>query len=271
MHKSDDRPSTSGRPSLLSPEQQAEVDRQRVSSSDGTSAARVAGVETPARRRRLWPIAAALVVAAGVALWFTLDAEPEFVAAVPAPAAAPAPVSAPASAAIAAADALPPKPDEVKPEAEEVSTAAILDDAPKAASEPEARPKGDELAKLLAPTAVAATPAPVIKKAPAKPAPVKLAHKKPAAKVAEAAPRKKPAAPPEAEPAFDNDVSLLAALIAHSKAQAKKAPASEKLRQCKTLGSVAEAEQCRAKLCAGSARNDAECKGPAVAKVAKAA
>ena len=76
--------------------------------------------------------------------------------------------------------------------------------------------------------------------------------------------KKKAVAHPRAVAQTDSDVALLAALVAHSKATQPKRPSGirAKLLQCKTLGSVAEAEQCRARLCAGSARNSSECKAP---------
>ena len=78
--------------------------------------------------------------------------------------------------------------------------------------------------------------------------------------------KKKPAAPGKVA-TQDTDVALLAALVAHSKAtQPKLSPTEVKLRQCNKLGSVAEAEDCRAKLCAGSGGKEASCHSVPVAK-----
>jgi hypothetical protein len=159
-----------------------------------------------------------------------------------------------------------------------VSTAAILEDtqpaAQKAAPAADKKPADDELSKLLEPKAD--VPAHVaVKAAPKKPVLVaRAAHAKAAAKphtqtamtmnVEPVLAKKKPLAHPKAVVQPDSDVALLAALVAHSKATQPKRPTGigAKLLQCKTLGSVAEAEQCRARLCSGSAKNDSECKAP---------
>jgi hypothetical protein len=83
-----------------------------------------------------------------------------------------------------------------------------------------------------------------------------------------------------ATPEVDSDVALLAALVAHSKASQPKpqpvsrAPAADadahKLRQCKALDSVAEADACRARLCAGSAKTSAACRPASGAQVVDA-
>ena len=96
------------------------------------------------------------------------------------------------------------------------------------------------------------------------------AKKKEAARIAAANARKAQpkAAPAKAAPsaAMDDDVTLLAALVAHShRDNAARAAALNKLKQCKALAADA-AEQCRARLCAGSARNTAECKPPRIVK-----
>ncbi|PWF39399.1 hypothetical protein C7C56_027085 [Massilia glaciei] len=59
-----------------------------------------------------------------------------------------------------------------------------------------------------------------------------------------------------ANKAADNDVILLAALVSHGNRQSA---AARKLKQCGPKGS-AKAAECRARLCAGSARNEAACK-----------
>ena len=91
------------------------------------------------------------------------------------------------------------------------------------------------------------------------------ARKKEAARLASAkgAPAKA-AAQPSSQ--VDDDVTLLAALVAHShRENTARAAAARKLKQCKALGADA-AEQCRARLCAGSARDVAECKAPRIVK-----
>jgi hypothetical protein len=104
------------------------------------------------------------------------------------------------------------------------------------------------------------------KAAPAKPLPAKPAPgKEPGAKEV---PGK--AAPAKAAPG--DDASLLAALVAHSKeggasAASNPGAAPTSLRQCKQLN-AAEAEQCKVRLCAGSAKDDPQCKSLRVAKPA---
>lgn len=296
MQHSDERPPTSGRPSLLSSEQQAEADRHRILGAlDDKS-----GGAVRARPRFPWlagAVVAMLALSGGAAVWLSSEGEKEIVLA----------SSAPLPAAPADAAALVSEPPAANPQADDVSTAAILQDVPPAAGMPGApgaaadgskpgadeltslleRPSADSLPPALAAAAPAAKPAPnkdkpaprpAARPAPkkvviAKAAPVKTGSKtgakkdqKPAPGTAAAAPAKKKldAAPK----AVDTDVTLLAALVAHSKAtQPKKtSPASDKLRQCKKLASVAAADECRARLCASSARNEAECRAPRLAK-----
>jgi hypothetical protein len=273
LQHSDERPPTSGRPSLLSIDQQAEADRNRILSSlEGG-----AGTTAPGKARRgklPWIAATAVAVlalGAGSAVWLAGEGEKEIVLA----GTAPLPSTAAPAAPLASEPAV------AVPAADEVSTAAILEDVPvvvsKEALAAEKKQATDAMNKLLAPTPaprVAAKPAvkklPVVAKAaPAHAAPHPAAPAQPTAMASNIAPviTKKGAAHAKATPA-DTDVALLAALVAHSKATQQKRPtgAAAKLQQCKTLGSVAEAEQCRARLCAGSAKNEAECKAPSLAK-----
>lgn len=306
MQHSDERPPTSGRPSLLSSEQQVDADRHRIL---GALDDKSGPASMPGKRKYSW-LAAGLVavvaIGAGSAAWLSSEGEKEIVLANSAPLpATPAPAAPLAS-----------EPPAMNAEAEEVSTAAILQDVPgpePKAGATESNKGKDELTSLLekssdeagpltaevlapkaaaavaqaAPPLEAAKPAakPAVKPA-AKPAPKKVVvakaqtEKKPAKAAGQkatqkgsgktavaAAPAKKK---PEARKAQqqDTDVTLLAALVAHSKATAPKKPstAADKLRQCKTLGSVAEAEQCRAKLCTAGAKNEPECKAPRLAK-----
>lgn len=333
MQHSDDRPPASGRPSLLSAEQQGEADRQRILSGLETKPSlTTAGAQKARSGAVKWVAAGAAVLAltAGAGAWLVSEGEKEIVLAGTAPLpATPAPAAPLASEPVPAGAQI----------GEEVSTAAILQDTPVMAEKAPApapgaapsvpapsAPKGkptDELKSLLekglpAPAKRSAPPplvladaapyagapvkaAPVavpkakaVKSAPAKPAPVKAAPKpaavpdenaqasnvqpKPVKKTvvakadpkakAKSAPAKKKEAPSKASAKEDTDVALLAALVAHSKATQPKSASSAaaKLRQCKTLGSVADAEQCRTKLCAGSAKNEAECKPARVAK-----
>lgn len=130
----------------------------------------------------------------------------------------------------------------------------LLKGEARAPAKPAAREQKAVLAKEGAKKAV-----PLAKAAPAKAVPVKTAPVK-------TAPAK--AAPAKAAPA--DDASLLAALKAHSKeggtakaSNAGSAPTS--LKQCKQLN-AAQAEQCRVRLCAGSAKDDPQCRSLRVAK-----
>ena len=308
MQHNDDRPTTSGRPSLLSTEQQAEADRHRILGGLDDSPPGPNG----SKRKYSW-MAAALVavvaVGAGAAVWMAGESEaPIVLASSTALSATPAPAAPLASEQARPLDQTPPLPGVAgpsNPEAENVSTAAILEDAPVLAAEPLGpavkKAEEDELTKLLdQPAAADAAAKPMVKPVVAKleniPVPpiVKMADKPVAkktivAKPAEprqvakavakavpakaekhplvsAQPKKKNEVHPRAQ--VDSDVALLAALVAHTKAnQPKRASAAaEKLRQCMALGSASEAEACRARLCAASAKKEAECKAPRMAK-----
>lgn len=183
-------------------------------------------------------------------------------------------------------------PAQVAASESEVSAAAILGHgtpppAPAAASLKDmldapsvAKADGDELDKLLAGSA---SPMPAELKGDS-PAPAKPARREPAAAskesgkkaVATAKPAPaKVAIAPKAAPAKaapGDDASLLAALVAHSKeggggaaSNAGSAPTS--LRQCRQLN-AAQAEQCRVRLCADSAKDDPQCKSLRSAKPA---
>ncbi len=314
----DERQPTSGRPSLLSTEQQADADRNRKPGIlDGKPGA--ASGSMPGKRKYsllAGALVAVVAIGAGSAVWLSSEGEKEIVLAGSAPLpAAPAPAAPLAS-------------DLPAPEAEmdDVSTAAILEDAQPAEGKAAApalpvqaltpssdavlataqsdkstddltsmleRPsgavaapaKGAEIADLAGPAPAKPVPKPAAKP-PAKPAPkkpvlAKAAPAKTASKAtgqksgqksanksaaAAAAAKKKAQAQPK--PPQDTDVTLLAALVAHSKATAPKKTVTqaEKLRQCKKLGSESQADQCRARLCATSAKNEAQCKAARLAK-----
>ncbi|MES2017626.1 MAG: hypothetical protein V4484_14140 [Pseudomonadota bacterium] len=237
MQHSNERPQSPARPSLLSAEQQAEAGNPGILGGlDGQSGRVAAGAGKRRRGSVKWLASGAAVLAIGAAsmFWLSAEGEKEIVLAGTAP--------------------VPPM---AAPPAQEVSTAAILEDAPvlapAAAAVVAAKPDEDELRKFLS------------SKAPAKVAPQRMlakAHRLPAP------PRKKPVAHPKAVPPQDTDVALLAALVAHAKATQPTRPAgaAARLQQCKTLGSVAEAEQCRARLCAGHASKEDACKAQHLAK-----
>jgi hypothetical protein len=283
LQHSDERPPTSGRPSLLSLDQQAEADRHRILSGlENKPAASLGGKEKSRKGMVAWIAAGAAVLAlsAGAGMWLVSEGEKEIVLA----GTAPLPAT-PAPAAALATEA-----PMVRGTADDVSSAAILNDAPLIKSEPVAaadkKQADDELTKMLehGTPAAESKAAPVAPRAPARPVkPVRVAAKAPvkkpvvapreqASNVAPrprvvAAPAKKKAEAKVAAP-VDNDVALLAALVAHSKAtQPKSTGAAAKLRQCKSLDSVAEANQCRARVCAG-AKSAPECKSSSLGKAA---
>ena len=269
MQHSDERPQSSARPSLLSSEQQAEADRQRILSGlDGKPEGAGAAAEQARRAKLTWLAAGAALVAivAGSAVWLSGEDEIEIVRA----------GMAPLPSAAAPAVALASEPPMVA-EAEVVSSAIIVDDAPAIAAKSDDKAADEAMSKLLAPKAAAPVPvaakaAPKKRVAVAKAAPVNPVAKRRAhtAMAKNFAPtlKKKPVVHPKAVVQTDSDVALLAALVAHSKATQPKHPVgiAGKLQQCKTLGSVAQAEQCRARLCVGGAKSEAECKAPSLAK-----
>ena len=296
MQHSDERPSTSGRPSLLSLDQQAEADRHRILSGlENKPAATTVGAEKSRKGMVVWLTVGAVVLAlgAGAGVWLVGEGEKEIVLA----GTAPLPAT-PAPAAELASDA-----PTVRGTADDVSTAAILEEelAPETKPEPAsgAKHESDDLSKMLESGMPAVQPnagtvppmvmaggsaAPVVAAPPkaaapaaAKPvrpvakAPIKKVAPRPQASNVTPKPRPKPAVPvkkkAEAKPAapVDSDVALLAALVAHSKAtQPKSTGAAAKLRQCKSLSTVAEANQCRARICAG-AKSEPECKSSTLA------
>ncbi len=249
MQHSDEHPSIAGRPSLLSPDQQAEADRHRILSGLENNPEESAG-----RGRKgffAWLLAgvAVLALGAGAGLFLVSADEKEIVfAATPPLPAKPAP-------AVALATDIP----VVRGMADDVAAAAILYDGPvieSTAQAAEQKPGPDALADMLAPAVAQAPPATPAVARPAKAKPAARAVKptahavKPARVAAKAPPRKatsgkkkaeaKPAAP------IDTDVALLAAVVAHSKSTAPQGTgAATRLRQCKSLGTAAEAMQIR--------------------------
>lgn len=281
MQRPEDRPPKTGRPSLLSAEQQAEADRHRILSTlDGKTAAADKGAPAQGKKRRpmlLWGTAGVglIAAAAGALAWMDKELDDKTVsmsaAVLPAPSAPVA--SAPAAPALAAAAAASSAPAEA-----EVSTAAILNDAPAAPAESKL-PSLNEM--LSAPSPAAHTGQKTAQlaeqksehkpehksehKAEHKAEPVRLAQKAPAAEHKPKATEKARYKPVPA-PAPDSDVTLLAALMAHMQTPSKKAdsPAAQ-LKLCKQQNAAGE-EQCRVRLCAGAARNEPECKSPPIAK-----
>lgn len=260
MQRDDERPPSTGRPSLLSQQPPAGADRNSILNDMEKKPARAAAAPTAKPRNKAVlgaVVAGALALAVGGAVWMSGESEPEPALAHVAPAApitpapAVAPVAEPATATIVEETAA------VSPAADNTrSLKDMLNDTPAVP-----KPPRDELAEALARPHAAAKPKPKLaqaaesKKADKPQAkPVKLAQKaEPAAKV-----KAKAAAAP------DSDVALLAALMAHVQAgQPSKAPSTPayQLKQC-GLQNEAGAAQCRAHLCANAARKEPECKNP---------
>ncbi|NVM80131.1 outer membrane biosynthesis protein TonB [Duganella sp. SG902] len=263
MQGEEKRPSSSGRPSLLSSEPQADASHASILDGLERHPAAAAAVAKKRGRNKLalrGAIAGLLAVGAGVVAWVSLEPNPPLTL----PAATQASAPAVEKAVAAAASEVPPAPV--------VATAANIVEDPAAARPPvdntrslkdmlndtPAKPPKDELtAALEKPHA-----------APAKP---KLAeHKKvekPAKKPVQVA--KKAETKPKAAPQ-DSDVALLAALMTHVQAgKPSKEPSTPayQLKQCSRMNE-AGAAQCRQHLCATTARKEPECKQPAAVKTA---
>ena len=265
MQRKDDSPKPS-RPSLLTPAQQEEADRNRILSTleSGSGAAKPAAKR--GRSRLAWAgLGVALLgMAVGIGTYVTREsAHSEVMTSVAAASKDLPPASAPAPAAPAEVSA-----DEVLASA---APAAVINDdraaqqAPvkqeslsemlNAGGEPAAKPGHDVLSKALE-TPSAGAPAPA--KSAAKPVP--KPKPKPAAKETRKAPAE-PATTPEQE----SDIALLSALVAHAqaaeKAEAAKKPRlslKEQLAQCKKFGKTKAAE-CRARICEGRTKTG-DCK-----------
>ena len=278
MQSSEESSKRSARPSLLTPAQQAEADRNRILTKleHGKTAPRA-----PARRPRrplAWGAAGLLVLAVlgGAAFWMAddqPDAAPTVLAAAVAPARAVEPEPAPAAAihdeplaatpgngATAAATAAKPAPDDLRSALEEGATVIKLPAAKPAKADPDdlrsALEEGSAVKERPVPRTTASNPKVVVKPA-AKP--VAKTAAKPAAKPApKAAPRKEPA---RAKP--DSDVALLSALVAHSQATRGNSEGSralrEELKACKRLKG-SKARDCREEACLGQDRSVAACR-----------
>lgn len=290
MQSSQDGPAPPKRPSLLGSEQPEQSDNQRLLAGIEAGSKTQSKATKPPRRKAAWAVALLLLAGGGVAAWMNSGSDAP-VLAVATPVSAPA--EAPAAPPVVAAAS-----DTAAADTPDVSTAAILHDtsadedksaAPRALAQKSAV-KGDAEALTALLEEKQAAPAPKAKKSreetlAANRAAERAREKRLASrerlekKGAEKHPLARNVVAKKAAPAeVDSDVALLAALVAHSKASQAttrtSAPATtpdaRKLRQCKALSSVAEAEECRARLCAGSAKNSAVCKPASVAQAGDA-
>lgn len=248
MPSSEERRTGARMPSLLTPAQQAEADRNRILTKLEHGKADPPAAR-PRSRKLAWGAggAAALALIGGAAFWNGGTA----------------PVAPHAAPMIAAANVAPARvePPAVKPAEPEVSAAAILDEpAPAAVASP--APKVDAAAKtapddlrraLEEGTEKKHTPHKAVAKADA---PKPLA--KASSKLAPAAPRKAPA-----KTTPDSDVALLSALVAHTQASrgaSDATPALKKeLKACSRLKG-SKARDCREEACLGFENSVAACK-----------
>jgi len=272
----DDRPAGGSRPSLLSTEQQGAADGRSVLGALDGKAAKPAkpgkavnkpvqpgAAASPPKARRglaLWGAlgVAVAVLAGGGLTWMASVPDDESVAAADPVVAAPrvsAPAAAPAGAAVTSDS--------------DVSTAAILNDTGATRAPAEKLPSLKDM--LSAPVAKAAPRGDALTQALERPspkaAPAREQPEKPKAppKEAKAEPKKKPAKEkPKAAspPSPDKDATVLAVLMAevqpNSQVPRKSTPAQQ-LKNCRQYN-AAGAEQCRARLCSNTARNEPECK-----------
>ena len=249
MSTSNETRKPAGRPSLLSAEQQNALEQQKTAPA-------VAPAAAPApRRKHAWLAAGVtvLAIAATFAVVQSGDAEAPAVTLAAAPQAAPP----------AAAPAVTPAPEPAAPEqpaaaddaaAAPPAVAAIVDEAP---PQPEAKPK-DSLAQMLESgvPAPAKPAAPKVVRKPAKQSPAKVQDRAIAA----------------ASPEEDNDVELLAALVAHAKYDSSanaRMTLPKALEQCKKQGKQ-DAARCRIRVCDGRWKKD-ECRVYNRSKLEKAA
>ncbi|AXA90910.1 hypothetical protein [Massilia sp. YMA4] len=290
MVSKDDRPAGASRPSLLSTEQEGAADgRSVLGALDGKAAkpakaakaAKPAGQPHAARpagnRKRgrslawLGALGAGVIALAGGTLaWMASVPDDESVAAVTAPPPV-APTARMAATPSAAAQS-------------DVSTAAILQDAPGAGAPPDKQPSLKEM--LAAPSAKAAERPDPLTQALERPS-KKDGEERASAKKAEAKeparneakkkpPKEKPArekpkaAPQPRQPAPDKDATVLAALMAHVQPNSqipRKSTPAQQLKSCRQYNAAGE-EQCRARLCSNTAKNEPECKARAKRKAA---
>lgn len=251
MLESNESRKPAGRPSLLSAEQQSALESPSVPVVLATAEA----PDVP-RRKHVWLVAgvSVLAIAAAFAVVKFGQGQAEPPAAMLASTSVPPPVPAPKPAVAAPAPAAAPvQPAESSPlaalTASAPQAAAIIDEAPPPV---EAKPK--ESLKQMLESGVPAAPKPVVAKTVHKPA----------------KPSEKGAAKPM--PEEDNDVELLAALVAHTKFDTSanaRMSLPKALEQCKKQGPQ-DAARCRIRVCEGRWKKD-ECRAYNRSKLEKTA
>jgi hypothetical protein len=256
-----DRPVHGGRPSLLSPDEQAVPEQKGILSSlDGMHApSRAAQGSRPRSRALAWSFAAVGAVVVGGAL-FLFGGGDERRAPAVAVAAAPAVPS--------AADV--PRAAPVSMPAPVASTAAVLRDEPAAPGVPEpAAPMVNPLADMAAPPAPERhkTHSAKVEKTERNEAHAKAAHHKGRDTAQEKAREngKEKRNKPRAAREQDSDVVLLAALMSHMEPVNRKATPAQQLEACRRYNAAGE-EQCRVRVCEAVGRKEAACRRVPVAR-----
>jgi hypothetical protein len=261
-----DPPVRAGRPSLLSPDEQAAPERQGILSSlDGMQVPGAAAPTSHPRSRALaWGGAAAGALVVGAALFlagagderqtpFGPSATPPAVALAAAPGGAtvaevprPAPVAMPAPATPT------PTPAVLRDESAPAVANPLADMAPSPASVADVRDPvthaPERTGRHKAHGAKAER-----KDAHAQRKVREATHEKPKTRLAERHPKARTVH--EA----DSDVVLLAALVSHIEPKTGKATPAEQLEACRRYNAAGEA-QCRARVCATAGRKEAACK-----------
>jgi hypothetical protein len=244
-----------GRPSLLSAEQQNALENQ----PESPAAFAAQATEAP-RRKYVWAIAGASVLAVAAALGIALSGESEpqtemlAVAAAPASAPAAAPASIPVAAAAQASAPL--EQVAAAPAAEASPLAALAPSASQAAAIiDESPPPLKQMLESGAPVAAKPAMAKAVRK------PVKEKSVKPADHASDGA-----------SPEEENDLQLLAALVAHAKYDTSanaRISLPRALDQCKKQGKQ-DAARCRIRVCEGRWKKD-ECRAYSRSKLEKTA
>lgn len=265
MQSSEEPRKGAGRPSLLTPAQQAEADRNRILTKLEHGKTEVPAASRKRGRAMVWGATGALALAlAGGAAFNMSGDEPrapqsapvELAAASVAPARAAVPVAAPAEVVVPAAtirdEPVPPIDSAAKPAPDDLRKALEEGTAGKqAAMAKSGKPARDDLRDAL-------EEGTAVKKAPA-PKPAARVVKTPAKPALKPAPAARKAPAPTSH---DSDVALLSALVAHSqpaRASESNRALKRELAQCRRL-SGSKARDCREEACLGQDRGVAGCK-----------
>jgi cytoskeletal protein RodZ len=277
LQRKDDSPKPS-RPSLLTPAQQEEADRNRILSTLESGGAGKPVIKRRSRSPWAWAVlgVGGLALLAAFGMWFTREAaHDELLASI---AESSKDVQPPPQAAVVSAQQAATVPPTGEVSADEVlasaaSAATINDEHPaqqasekqqslsemlNAGGQPAPKPTPDVLSKALETPSAGSAP-----KSPPKSSPKPAPKPKPKPVVKEG--KNLPTEPPNSVEQ-ENDIALLSALVAHAQAveqaSAPKKPKlslKEQLAQCKKF-TKSKAAQCRERICEGRSKSN-ECKG----------